>query len=220
MPTTITRLQVLDRAASRSCRSCRRTTCRRSRYPTFYSFIGKSGQDLKALNFGDHFAPALSPTQVIDNGQAGYSETGSWNTMVGGFNGTNRVARTVHSGQATATASGNFVDADGVLDISHGGGQPVPMSPTASASTSSATAIATLDTRAFSGKPTVTLSGVSSPTPVSVIYDSSTQPVVNQSSPTAVDTILGLGLSSQSGSNDVVTTLARALLSGNAKKKA
>ena len=45
---------------------------------------------------------------MIDNGQPGYSETGSWSTALGGFNGTNRVARTVRSGGATATASWSF----------------------------------------------------------------------------------------------------------------
>ena len=65
-------------------------------YPTVYTFTGKSGHNLTALNFGDHASPALSPIAVIDNGQPGYSETGSWSTAVGGFNGTNRVAKTTH----------------------------------------------------------------------------------------------------------------------------
>jgi len=45
---------------------------------------------------------------VIDNGQSGYSETGSWNTATGGFNGTNRVARTTQGSGATATATWSF----------------------------------------------------------------------------------------------------------------
>ena len=41
---------------------------------------------------------------MIDNGQRGYSETGKWSTSVGGFNGTNWVARTVtQAASATAT---------------------------------------------------------------------------------------------------------------------
>ena len=77
-------------------------------YPLNYSFTAKSGQNLSALVFGDHASPALDPVAVIDNGQPGYAETGSWSTAVGGFNGTNRVARTVRSGGATATASWSF----------------------------------------------------------------------------------------------------------------
>jgi protocatechuate 3,4-dioxygenase beta subunit len=30
-------------------------------YPTVYTFTGKSGRNLTALNFGDHASPALSP---------------------------------------------------------------------------------------------------------------------------------------------------------------
>jgi protocatechuate 3,4-dioxygenase beta subunit len=77
-------------------------------YPVDYSFANKSGVDLKALVFGEHASPALTPTQVIDNGQAGYAETGSWSTVVGGFNGTNRVTKTGGRGQPTATASWTF----------------------------------------------------------------------------------------------------------------
>ena len=77
-------------------------------YPTNYSFTSKSGGNLQALNFGDHASPALSPVAVIDNGQPGYAETGTWSTVVGGFNGTNRIARTVKGKVPTATASWNF----------------------------------------------------------------------------------------------------------------
>ena len=77
-------------------------------YPTVYTFTGQGGHNLTALNFGDHASPALSPVQVIDNGQAGYAETGAWNTVTGGFNGTNRVAQTSHGSGATATASWTF----------------------------------------------------------------------------------------------------------------
>jgi hypothetical protein len=88
-------------------------------YPTVYSFTTQSGHNLVALNFGDHSAPLLIPTQVIDNGQAGYSETGSWSTVVGGFNGTNRVARTQRAGGgASATATWDFTGAgSGIFDV-------------------------------------------------------------------------------------------------------
>ena len=77
-------------------------------YPTVYSFTSRSGTNLLALNFGDHASPALTPAAVIDNGQPGYSETGSWSTVVGGFNGTNRVAKTVQAGGPPSTATWNF----------------------------------------------------------------------------------------------------------------
>ena len=77
-------------------------------YPTNYTFTSKSGLNLSALVFGDHASPALSPVAVIDNGQPGYAETGSWSTAVGGFNGTNRVARTTKAKVPTATATWNF----------------------------------------------------------------------------------------------------------------
>ena len=55
---------------------------------------------------------------MIDNGQAGYSETGTWNTAVGGFNGTNRVAQTTHGSGATATATWSFSGvASGSYDV-------------------------------------------------------------------------------------------------------
>ena len=77
-------------------------------YPTVYSFTAKSGHEPERLNFGDHFAPALNPLAVIDNGQPGYAETGTWTTVKGGFNGTNRLAATTHGSTATATASWTF----------------------------------------------------------------------------------------------------------------
>jgi protocatechuate 3,4-dioxygenase beta subunit len=87
-------------------------------FPTSYSFTTQSGHNLIALNFGDHNAPAINPTQVIDNGQPGYSETGTWSTVVGGFNGTNRVAQTVHSGSATATTTWDFTGVgNGLFDV-------------------------------------------------------------------------------------------------------
>ena len=52
---------------------------------------------------------------MIDNGQAGYSETGSWSTAVGGFNGTNRVARAVHAGGPTAKATWDFTGVGATL---------------------------------------------------------------------------------------------------------
>jgi protocatechuate 3,4-dioxygenase beta subunit len=78
-------------------------------YPGYYTVTLVSGSVWSGLNYGDHFSPALNPTQVIDNGQPGYAETGSWSTSTGGFNGTTRVARTTpHLGHITATASWTF----------------------------------------------------------------------------------------------------------------
>ncbi len=77
-------------------------------YPTNYSFTSQSGLNLSALVFGDHASPPLSPVAVIDNGQPGYSELGLWSTAVGGFNGTNRVAKTTTHGGHTASATWNF----------------------------------------------------------------------------------------------------------------
>ena len=77
-------------------------------YPTVYTLTTQSGLNLNALNFGDHASPALSPVAVIDNGQPGYSETGTFSTVLGGFNGTNRVARTLQASGQPATASWYF----------------------------------------------------------------------------------------------------------------
>jgi protocatechuate 3,4-dioxygenase beta subunit len=77
-------------------------------YPVNYMFTNKSGLNLQALVFGDHASATLSPLAVIDNGQPGYAETGSWSTVVGGFNGTNRVARTLRPSGQSATASWTF----------------------------------------------------------------------------------------------------------------
>jgi hypothetical protein len=77
-------------------------------YPANYSFSTQSGQNISGFVFGDHLAVVLTPTAVIDNGQSGYSETGSWTNGVGGYNGSNRIATTVSSGTATATAQWSF----------------------------------------------------------------------------------------------------------------
>jgi parallel beta-helix repeat protein len=77
-------------------------------YPTIYRFTAQSGINLNALNFGDHSARALDASAVIDNGRAGYTETGSWKNSVGGLDGTNRIARTVQRGNATSTATWDF----------------------------------------------------------------------------------------------------------------
>ena len=97
--TATTRSPAWAGASYRSPRSCRRTGCRPSRSTRRYTpSRAQSGMNLLALNFGDHASPALNPVAVIDNGQPGYSETGTWSTAVGGFNGTNRVAKTSRSG--------------------------------------------------------------------------------------------------------------------------
>ncbi len=77
-------------------------------YPTAYTITGTSGHTVVGLKFGDHYAPPLNPVAMIDNGQPGYAETGTWTTALGGFNGTTRVATTIQGRQPTATASWTF----------------------------------------------------------------------------------------------------------------
>jgi hypothetical protein len=77
-------------------------------YPTYFTLTTQSGLNISAVVFGDHASPALTPSAVIDNGQPGYAETGSWSTATGGFNGTNRVAKTLRAGGAAASATWTF----------------------------------------------------------------------------------------------------------------
>jgi protocatechuate 3,4-dioxygenase beta subunit/methionine-rich copper-binding protein CopC len=87
-------------------------------YPVDLSFTTTSGQNLTALRFGDHASADLHPLAAIDNGQAGYAETGSWSTVGGGFNGSNRVATTTHGSGNTATATYDFTGlAAGQYDV-------------------------------------------------------------------------------------------------------
>ena len=76
--------------------------------PMNYNFNTQSGRNLSGLVFGDHQAAVLTPSEVIDNGQSGYSETGSWSDGTGGYNGSDRIAKTLSSGTATATAQWSF----------------------------------------------------------------------------------------------------------------
>jgi hypothetical protein len=291
-------------------------------YPTVYSFTVQSGHNLIALNFGNHYAPFIGETQVIDNGQAGYSETGTWSTVVGGFNGTNRVARTVHSGGATATAtwdftgvtnslvdvwvtyagksnyshaapfkiydggtslgtqsidehilvtdtshpqsqgsyggvgwlelgsfvinngevkvvlnnlaSGNFVDADGVLIVDHGGGKPVGLGPApiidSTTVSSTKLPIGTLDVSQVTGGSNtkngsangtgnplkIAISGVTQAPAINVVY--SEAPTQGGTTTVGIlDTALsqtGNGSTDKNGTSDVITSLAKDLLSG------
>jgi protocatechuate 3,4-dioxygenase beta subunit len=80
--------------------------------PLTYSLSARSGTSVTGLNFGDHSATALSPTAVIDSQGSGYTETGSWNTVSGGYGGSNRTAQTVQSGTPTATATYAFTGLD------------------------------------------------------------------------------------------------------------
>ncbi len=77
-------------------------------YPTVYTINTQSGMNVSGLVFGDHASPALNPSAVIDNGQPGYAETGSWSTAPGGYGGTSRIAATTSGSVATATASWTF----------------------------------------------------------------------------------------------------------------
>jgi hypothetical protein len=89
-------------------------------WPTFYSFNAVSGHNIGGAVFGDHYSPAIANVfEVIDNGQAGYSETGTWaNGSPGGFNGNNRVARTTHGNGGRSTATWDFSSiANGRYDV-------------------------------------------------------------------------------------------------------
>ena len=59
--------------------------------------------------------------------------------------------------------------------------------------------------------PTIVLGGVSAPSPINVFYGKNSQPAVNQSSPDAIDAVLGLGLTRGkfAGSNGLVSALAQ-----------
>ena len=130
-------------------------------------------------------------------------------------------------------ASGNSVDADGVLIVSHGAGSPQGSSPAPASSSTSAgpLSIGTLDatqpssgtsTKKGSGNgsttaATIAISGVTQASPVNVVY---TQAPAQSSStsPSMVDMALsqnGNGsTSTQNGNVDVITSLALDLLCG------
>ncbi|MGZ3389277.1 MAG: hypothetical protein ACXVCF_06755, partial [Isosphaeraceae bacterium] len=69
----------------------------------------------------------------------------------------------------------------------------------------------------------ISLSGVSQPAALSVSYNQGSQPVVNQSSLSLVDAVLGLGTSASNStsnsngnsSDDAITALAQSLISSN-----
>jgi hypothetical protein len=131
-------------------------------------------------------------------------------------------------------ASGNSVDADGVLLMSQGIGRPQGSSPAPASSNISAgpESIGTLDaTQSGSGTSTnkgsgngstsaatIAISGVTQPSPVNVVYTQA--PAQSGStSPGMVDMALsqnGNG-STQNDSADVITSLALDLLSGKKK---
>jgi protocatechuate 3,4-dioxygenase beta subunit/methionine-rich copper-binding protein CopC len=86
-------------------------------YPVDYTVTTQGGHNVSGLQFGDHASPAIDPLTVVDNGQTGYSETGSWSTATGGYNGSNRVARTTHGSGPTATATWSFDVPSGQYDV-------------------------------------------------------------------------------------------------------
>ena len=246
----------------------------------------------------------MNPTATIDNGQTGYAETGTWTTATGGFNGTNRVAKTTSGKKPTATASwtftglakgsydvyityagtsdysnaapftvydgskslatdtvnesilvtqsqggmipgsyggvgwlelgtfsissgtlevllsnlakgGNSVDADGVLIVAHGATpmvqsaaptrpghreaaiaaldtstNAVPAGPAASSNASQPAVVAGTSTAPAASA--ISITGISPPAPVQVVYNQGSQPVANQPSAPMVDVVLGL----------------------------
>jgi protocatechuate 3,4-dioxygenase beta subunit len=87
-------------------------------YPTAYTVTTTSGQNVSSQNFGDHSATLLVPLQTIDNGQAGFSTTGTWTSQNGGFNGTNQYAATTKGSKNTSTATWDFTGlASGSYDV-------------------------------------------------------------------------------------------------------
>jgi hypothetical protein len=88
-------------------------------FPLTYSLTARSGSNAFGLNFGDHPSPSIHPSAVIDNQGAGYTETGSWTTVSGGYGGTTRRANTKSATPATATAGWSFtgLQASIVVDI-------------------------------------------------------------------------------------------------------
>ena len=130
-------------------------------------------------------------------------------------------------------ASGNFVDADGVLIVSHGAGSPqgAPPAPASSrlaparcrsARSTQPSPSSGPSTKKGSGNGTTTaatiaISGVTQASPVTVVY-SQAPAQSNSTSPSMVDMALsqnGNGsTSTQNGNADVITSLALDLLSG------
>jgi hypothetical protein len=74
----------------------------------YYVVNVTTGANITGLVFGDHASSLLNPVAVIDNIQPGYSETGSWSTVVRGYNDTSRVARTLRPSGQSATATWTF----------------------------------------------------------------------------------------------------------------
>jgi len=56
--------------------------------PTSITVTTIGGSSPSVLNFGDHYAPFLTPAATLDNGQWGFTSRGTWTTQEGGFNGT------------------------------------------------------------------------------------------------------------------------------------
>ena len=73
------------------------------RFALNYSITVTSGEALTGQNFGDHASPALSPLAVIDNSDSGFTKTGTWTSLNGGYKLDNLRARTVSGPTATAT---------------------------------------------------------------------------------------------------------------------
>ena len=64
----------------------------------------------------------------------------------------------------------------------------------------------------------ITLSGVSQPAQLNVIYGPGSQPVVNQATPALVDAIIGLGISQQASgpiSASTISSMAKNIVAGN-----
>jgi hypothetical protein len=145
---------------------------------------------------GVHSAPALSPTATIDNGQAGYAETGTWTTAGSGFNGNNRY-----------TATGSTDIATGTVDV----GQ-VPGANISTLGSSSGPATT----------PTMSISGVRNSTRMTVLYNRDLPPQRNQPAlPSLVDTVLSQygAETTRNKATEAIISLAFDLVSSKKSKR-
>ncbi len=129
--------------------------------------------------------------------------------------------------QLTNSAALNYVDADGVLIVKEGakGSVVVPPAPSSQPAAGSSLRLAAINlgtptttTNGTPAGPSISINGVSQAASLNVIY-SGNSTSTNQSAPapTAIDTLIGLGLSTtkKSSSGDLITDLAKSLLGGN-----
>ena len=201
------------------------------KYEVYVTFAGTSGYSTAApfteydgnTNLGTvDVNQSILVTQSQGLTQGSYGGVG-WLDL-----GTVSVTSGVFSAVLSNLASGNRVDADGVLLVADSGPAVLVNPPLSSGSAGTNDNLVGLGALDLSTSPpsttgnsnnssqVITLNGVSQPAPLSVAYSQGTQPVVNQASPTLVDTVIGLGTSSNANgasSNATITSLAQDIIS-------